>query len=315
MMDDLKGLREKTCHILESNFKDEYDPSKVWEGHIHDHIDAFVTDWMSDCWQSVNLWRKITFPIGRLQDSCRCQTVRIYDIDSDDKDMYDDDVDYGQLVRDWDLVDGCLDMYSATIEESLDGAENTEIDTQPTPIPVSYTLSDLIKKDTSYRQVVETPFVGDGVTQHFSGFLTTVSLPYNECLSYAKIESVNNQHPKFSIDSGVERDGYLYGDVTGDNNSINYDTGFVNITFACPPAKGQRIYAEIHREKLSKPDILVFSSFDISIRPVVDKEYILTLEARIRPVHLIEFTNFLETDGQRDFIAYNVAKQIARGHI
>lgn len=272
MANHLNTLRNRVREITERPAEGELDTYDIdWK------INKFVRYDMS-----ADLKRTCEFRVDRFCDYCEYATIyKQYATSPDDQErMRDRELSYPFITSDTSVyVDG-------------------------NPVYLLKRYEDLnIEKET-----VQTPFVGNGSQTYFSGFVLGQSLGRTEMLLTRYVTLRSSQLHVY--DDG---DGSLCGDVSKDEPYtclVNYSNGFIDVNFSKPPAHGEVIYADIVREDLARPFMVLLDGKGMHFRPVPDDDYWVTIDAKFQPVELIDSDDLPEARDQLEYIAHNVAKEV-----
>ncbi len=143
-----------------------------------------------------------------------------------------------------------------------------------------------------------TPWTGDGVTLNFQ---FTVQFPY--ILPYTVIVTDNVE--TFN-DDGL---GILVGDMGG-TGTVNYTTGFIDVTFGTAPANGQVIYASFEQYQPGPPNSVLVYNNEFRFYPVPDTVYRAKIKAYKIPDPLVLATDTPTLEEWGECIAYGAARDI-----
>ena len=92
--------------------------------------------------------------------------------------------------------------------------------------------------------------------------------------------------------------------------TINYTTGKYVFTFLSAPAVGATVNSQFVIQQASIPRALLFYDNKITLRPVPDQPYRLSIEAYIRPTILLNTSDVPEISQWWQYIAYGAAKKV-----
>lgn len=105
--------------------------------------------------------------------------------------------------------------------------------------------------------------------------------------------------------------GPLPSDVIQDmTNYINYLTGEFVITFSTAPGAGQPIMSQTVPNQPSMPRVMLFFDGKITLRPVPDQPYKISMEVFKRPEELLNGTDEPQLAEWWQYIAYGAAKKV-----
>jgi len=164
---------------------------------------------------------------------------------------------------------------------------------------------------------------GNGIKLNYSGTLATKPILQNQVL-FSSIDT-NNQGlslidvPVVDANGNPTVNGNLY--VPGTEpaspptvilaaNTINYVTGVFTITFSNPPGTGKAIDSQTVPYVAARPSGLLFFENEITIRPVPDKPYRISLEAYLRPTELLATNQRPELEQWWQYISYGASKKV-----
>ena len=137
--------------------------------------------------------------------------------------------------------------------------------------------------------------IGDNATTNFTGFIP--GLPSQSdfvCLLRGAVifDSIDlNGNGLTLVDQSVPNS--LIGNLIVPNDTatvmgtINYVTGQYVVNFPAPPGQGQIVNSQVVITQASIPRALLFYDNKITVRPVPDQPYQLSLEAYTRPTQLL----------------------------
>jgi hypothetical protein len=155
--------------------------------------------------------------------------------------------------------------------------------------------------------------VGDGVRTAFTGTLgfnfgptsTTTSGQVPVLANNVLFSSVDiNNNGAYLSDNG---NGFLVGTGIG---TIDYVTGVYTLAFTTPPAVGAAINSQTIPYVPSLPQALLYYDDTITLRPVPDQPYRVTMEAYIRPAEMLNSTDEPKLSQWWQYIAYGCAKKV-----
>lgn len=142
---------------------------------------------------------------------------------------------------------------------------------------------------------------GDGLTTAFTGTLSAVPVMRNN-VTFSAIDSSNNGLALYDDGTGV-----LTGNGAG---MINYITGAYTLNFSAAPAAGSQINSETVPYTAARPNTILYFDDIITLRPIPDQVYPVTVEAYIRPTALIAVNQSPELEQWWQYIAYGASKKI-----
>lgn len=142
---------------------------------------------------------------------------------------------------------------------------------------------------------------GDGTSTVFSGTLASIPVLRNNVL-FDSVDTNNNGLVLTDDGSGL-----LNGNGSG---TINYVTGVFSFAFSAAPAVGQAINSQTIPYVPSQPQALLYFDEKITVRPVPDQPYRVTLEAYVRPAELLDSAQQPELAQWWQYIAYGCAKKV-----
>lgn len=187
------------------------------------------------------------------------------------------------------------------------------------------------------NSIVSTQIMGNGITQSFSGTLSSVvdqlgqvgggAVLLKSNVLFTSIDANGNglslaDVPLVSLTTGNQTvDGNLYvpqtqptvPPTTADfdaNNTINYITGDFTLTFPTPPAANVPIMVQCVPVVTALPQALLYYDNTFFLRPVPDQPYNINFEAYQRPTFLMETTDNPQLNEWWQYIAYGAAKKI-----
>ena len=97
---------------------------------------------------------------------------------------------------------------------------------------------------------------------------------------------------------------------TSATGSINYITGAVTATFANNIPSGNVVTFSAVPYTASRPLSALFYDNVITLRPIPDASYLVTMEAYRRPTSLVDSTDFPELKQWWQYLAYGAAKKV-----
>lgn len=162
---------------------------------------------------------------------------------------------------------------------------------------------------------------GDGVTAAYAGTIPGMGTSSSTCIvrNTVVFDSVATSGIGLTL---VDRPGLTpnSGDLVIPTNdpssavsqgSINYITGVYTFTFTLGvPASGTVVNSQVFMTQASMPRALLFYDNKITLRPVPDQPYQLSLEAYIRPTELLLSTQEPEVAQWWQYIAYGASKKV-----
>lgn len=151
------------------------------------------------------------------------------------------------------------------------------------------------------RSIKETGKKGDGGTTNFSGTLSNTPVLRNHVL-FSSFDGSNN---------GLELHDDGTGSLTGDGSgTINYVTGAYTLNFSTAPGSGKDIESQTVPYQPTWPEAILYYDSKLTVRPVPDKPYQVSIEAYIRPTELLSSSDEPKLRQWWQYIAYGAAKKV-----
>ena len=160
---------------------------------------------------------------------------------------------------------------------------------------------------------------GDGVTTHYAGTLSNKPLIQKNVTISAQYIDVDGNVVKLAMhdvpetfNDAILTTGHFYepNDLTTPLGDINYVTGTYTVDFPIAPAIGSTIYLEAIPYAAGYPSAILFYEDKFYIRPIPDRVYPITLDARVLPTELINDGDHPDIDQWWQFIALGASKKI-----
>jgi len=175
-------------------------------------------------------------------------------------------------------------------------------------------------QNTSIKSIGTT---GNGATTNYTGTITEAPIVQEHVL-FSSVGANNVglslvDVPVVDANGNKTTDGNLYVPGTEPavpptvilpTNTINYVTGVFNITFSSAPASGQGIFSESLPYVAARPQALLYYENEITLRPVPDIPYRVSIEAYVRPTELLATNQSPELEQWWQYIAYGASKKI-----
>lgn len=105
-------------------------------------------------------------------------------------------------------------------------------------------------------------------------------------------------------------DQALSGGYSVTVNTINYNTGVVNVTFPTPPLAGSSINAQCSFYQPGLPRQILFYNNTLSIRPPPNTQYLIELNAYLTPAAMLSTSTALPFAYMAEYIARGAARKI-----
>ncbi|MDE3022069.1 MAG: hypothetical protein KGI54_09425 [Pseudomonadota bacterium] len=93
-------------------------------------------------------------------------------------------------------------------------------------------------------------------------------------------------------------------------NTVNYNTGVVNVTFPSPPPAGANIQAQCYFYEQGIPRVILYYDNTITIRPPPNTQYLVELTAYLSPAAFLQTTNAIQFAYMCEYIARGAARKI-----
>jgi len=93
-------------------------------------------------------------------------------------------------------------------------------------------------------------------------------------------------------------------------NTVNYNTGVVNVTFPQPPPAGADIQAQCYFYEQGIPRVILYYDNTITIRPPPNTQYLVELTAYLSPAAFLQTTNAIQFAYMCEYIARGAARKI-----
>lgn len=174
-------------------------------------------------------------------------------------------------------------------------------------------------RDNMQATYIQSIGTGNGVTTNFTGtFGYHPILQNNITISAMHTDGTGSRNGiklkdvPATVNGTIATVGSFYSvdDATTVYGTINYVTGVYTITFANAPDANTGIYAEYWPYAAGYPSSVLFYGDTFYLRPVPDKVYPVTFDARILPSQLLAFDQHPDIDQWWQYIAYGACKKV-----
>lgn len=158
---------------------------------------------------------------------------------------------------------------------------------------------------------------GDGATTAFAGTLTGAPVLLNE-VTFTSFDANNEALVLKDIPQidGATGETLVLGDLVEPNNdtvslgTINYKTGDYSFNFPAAPDATAPIDSHTVPVALSRPYTILFYDNTLTVRPVPDKAYKITMNAYIRPTAFMADADVPELEQWWQYIAIGASLKI-----
>jgi len=93
-------------------------------------------------------------------------------------------------------------------------------------------------------------------------------------------------------------------------NTVNYNTGVVNVTFPNPPPTGTPIQAECYFFQQGIPRAILFYNNCITLRPPPDTQYLIEMNAYLSPAAFLNTTDAIQFAYMCEYISRGAARKL-----
>jgi hypothetical protein len=93
-------------------------------------------------------------------------------------------------------------------------------------------------------------------------------------------------------------------------NTVNYNTGVVNITFPSPPPADTPIQAECYFFQQGIPRAILFYNNCITLRPPPDTQYLIEMNAYLTPAAYLNTTDAIQFAYMSEYISRGAARKL-----
>jgi hypothetical protein len=100
------------------------------------------------------------------------------------------------------------------------------------------------------------------------------------------------------------------GTYSTTQNTVNYNSGVVNITFPNPPGAGTPIQAQCYFFEQGIPRAVLFWNNCLTIRPPPDTQYLIELDAYLTPAAFLSTTQAIPFAYMSEYVARGAARKI-----
>lgn len=160
---------------------------------------------------------------------------------------------------------------------------------------------------------------GDGVTTNYAGTISnkpiiqnnvTISAQYTD--GAGNIMKLAMHDVPDNLNEAILTTGHFYepNDLTTALGDINYVTGTYTIDFPIAPGVGTSIYLEAIPYAAGYPSAILYYEDKFYLRPIPNKVYAITLDARVLPTELIADGDHPDIDQWWQFIALGASKKV-----
>lgn len=197
-------------------------------------------------------------------------------------------------------------------------------------IPGHVDIAGIITSGSSQDPIFANAFTLEGAADPYPGFINIPSTSFYPAV-YITYTNANGSNTVVTdsgvfLESGTGSD--LYGllmqpgnapfgnlPLSGNNysttlNTVNYNTGVVNVTLPSAPAQGEPIQAQCYFFQQGIPRAILFYNNCITLRPPPDIQYLVELNAYLTPAAFLTTSQAVPFGYMSEYISRGAARKI-----